>query len=115
MKNILAIVFLLTSAVTLAQNKTAKATIEVNGVCEMCEARIEKACLTTKGVKAANWDVQSHQLALVYNEKKTDLETIKQAVLDAGHDLVDAQATDEAYNSLHGCCRYRDKEVQDAH
>lgn len=115
MKNILFFLLLCASTLTVAQNKKAKATLEVNGVCEMCEARIEKACLTTKGVKAANWNVNSHVLELVYNEKKTNLETIKLAILDAGHDLSDAKAPDEAYNSIHGCCKYRDEEVLEAH
>ena len=43
-----------------AQNKNARASIEVDGVCLMCKDRIEKACIKTKGVKSAVWDVKTH-------------------------------------------------------
>jgi cation transport ATPase len=100
---------------TWAQNKNAKATMEVDGVCTMCKDRIEKACIKTKGVKSAVWDVHTHQLSLIYDERKTDLETIQQNVANVGHDTKELKATEEAYNSVHACCRYRDKKVVDDH
>lgn len=115
MKRILLIALLLTGTITFAQSKNATAVIEVDGVCGMCKSRIEKACLNTKGVKSANWNVKTHQLKLVYNEKKTDLITIKKSIIAVGHDTKDMKASDEAYASIHGCCKYRDKEVVDAH
>ena len=30
---------------------------EVNGVCKMCKARIEKTAFKQKGVKNAEWDI----------------------------------------------------------
>ncbi|MCR8668667.1 cation transporter [Aestuariibaculum sp. M13] len=115
MKNLLVLITLFVSTMSFAQNKNAKTTLQVNGVCEMCKARIEKACIKTKGVKSANWNVDTHELSLVYNENKTDVKTIKQSVLNAGHDLKDEKAPDEAYNKLHACCKYRDEKVLDAH
>ena len=53
---------------TYAQNKNAKASIEVDGVCMMCKERIEKAAIKTKGVKSAVWNVDTHELSLIYNE-----------------------------------------------
>src|SRR5690606_39386213 len=41
MKNIVFVLTLLIGTVTFAQNKNAKATIEVDGVCNMCKERIE--------------------------------------------------------------------------
>lgn len=115
MKNILVILLLLTVTTTFAQNRNAKASFKVDGVCEMCKTRIEKACLKTKGVKTANWNIETHELQLVYNEKKTDLGPIKQSILAVGHDLENMKASDEAYNSLHDCCKYREEEVRKAH
>ena len=63
--------FLFIGVTLTAQNKNAKAIIEVNGVCLMCKDRIEKACIKTKGVKSAVWDVNSHELSLIFNEQKT--------------------------------------------
>ena len=115
MKNIVVIAIFLMTTVTFAQNKNAKASFEVDGVCMMCKDRIEKACIKTKGVKSANWNVQTHELRLIYNEGKTSLNDVKKNILAVGHDLKDMKATDEAYNSVHPCCKYRDEEVKDDH
>ena len=115
MKKILVIATLLIATVSFAQNKNAKASFEVDGVCMMCKDRIEKACIKTKGVKSANWNVQTHELRLIYNEGKTSLNDVKKNILAVGHDLKEMKATDEAYNSVHPCCKYRDEEVKDDH
>lgn len=95
-----------------AQNKNAKATLEVDGVCMMCKERIEKAAIRTKGVKSAVWNVQTHQLKMIYDERKTDLATIEGNIAAVGHDTKNVTATLEAYNSVHACCRYRDEGVK---
>ena len=115
MKNIVIIVLILIGATSFAQNKNAKVTIEVDGVCMMCKDRIEKASLSTKGVKSANWDVKTHELKLFYDERKTDLKTIQSKIAEAGHDTKEIKATDEAYASVHPCCKYRDDDVVDEH
>ena len=50
MKKLLVILTLFIGATTFAQNKNAKASIEVDGVCMMCKERIEKAAIRTKGL-----------------------------------------------------------------
>ena len=116
MKNIILVsLFLFISVAVTAQNKNAKAIIEVDGVCLMCKERIEKASIKCRGVKSAVWNVNTHELSLIYNERKTDLTTIQQSIADVGHDTQDIRATDEAYNSVHPCCKYRDKDIIDDH
>lgn len=116
MKNTIVIIgMLLFGALGFAQNKNAKATIEVDGVCEMCKERIEKASVQAKGVKMATWNVSTHELDLIYNENRTDLNTIKQSIANSGHDTDDIKADQQAYENLHSCCLYRDKEVRDDH
>jgi copper chaperone CopZ len=115
MKKLIIITILLITTATFAQNKNAKATMEVDGVCLMCKSRIEKACLNTKGVKSAIWDVKTHELKLIYDARKTDAKTIQKSVLDAGHDTKNIKASDEAYAKVHPCCQYRDNEVKEAH
>ncbi len=114
-KSLLIIAVMLIGATNLAQNKNAKATIEVDGVCGMCKERIEKASIQAKGVKIATWDVETHQLDLIFNEKKTDLATIQQSIADTGHDTQDIKAKDEVYNVINPCCKYRDQQVIDDH
>mgnify|MGYP001822414084 CR=1 FL=1 len=115
MKNLIIITLLLIGTTTFAQNKNAKASMEVDGICGMCKARIEKACLNTKGVKFATWNVDTHELKLIYDARKTNENTIQKQVLAAGHDVKDIKATDEAYAKVHACCKYRDEEVKDEH
>lgn len=115
MKKIILIVTVLFTAATFAQNKNAKASMEVDGVCGMCKERIEKAAIRTKGVKSAVWNVDTHELKLIYDERKTDLKTISKNIAAVGHDTKEIKATDEAYNSVHPCCKYRDEEVKKNH
>ena len=115
MKNLIIIALLLIGSTTYAQNKNAKASLEVDGVCGMCKARIEKACLNAKGVKFATWSIETHELKLIYDDRKTDVKTIENQVLAAGHDVMEQKATDEAYATVHACCKYRDEEVKDDH
>ena len=97
-----------------AQEKNKKITMQVDGKCEMCKARIEKAALGEKGVKYASWDVPSHQLSLIFDERKTDPMKIKTALVNVGHDTKELKATEEAYNKVHPCCRYREDATDDS-
>ncbi|MBR9844927.1 MAG: ATPase [Algicola sp.] len=115
MKNLILILAVIVTTVSVAQNKNAKASLDVDGVCLMCKERIEKAAIRTKGVKSAIWNVETHELKLIYDERKTNLDTIRQNIVAVGHDTKELKATDEAYNSVHPCCKYRDEEVQNDH
>ena len=98
------------------KNKNAKIAFEVDGICGMCKKRIETAALKTKGVKFAIWNLQSHQLSVILDERKTDVLTIQRNILKVGHDVVGldnkkVEATDEAYQTVHPCCKYREEEI----
>ena len=108
-------IVMLVSFASFAQNKNAKASLEVDGVCLMCKERIEKAAIRTKGVKSAVWNVDTHELKLIYDERKTNLDTITQKIVAVGHDTKEVKATEVAYNSVHPCCKYRDEEVKEDH
>ena len=115
MKNIITVLLLCIGTVAFSQSKSEKATIEVDGVCMMCKQRIEKAAIKTKGVKSAIWNVDTHQLSLIYDGRKTNVETISNKVASVGHDTKVIKASDEAYNSVHACCKYRDDDVKKDH
>lgn len=98
------------------KNKNAKISMEVDGICGMCKKRIETAALKTKGVKFAIWNVETHQLNVIIDERKTDVSIIQKNILEVGHDVVGLdknklEATEKAYNSVHPCCKYRDEEI----
>ena len=89
-----------------SKKKNLKTTFWVNGQCDMCQARIQKAALSTKGVKMANWHIESEMLTVYYNQTKCSENDIKRNIAAVGHDSEDVRATDEAYNELHMCCLY---------
>lgn len=104
---IITLLFLTFSFFTQAQkNKNVKHTIEVNGNCELCKKRIEKAAYSVSGVKSANWDVESHNLVLIINEQKTTIQDVEKKIAKVGHDTNEFKATDEDYENLHSCCKY---------
>ncbi|MEM9077423.1 MAG: cation transporter [Bacteroidota bacterium] len=109
MKNrIVILASLLIALAAYSQEKNKKMAFEVDGVCEMCKARIEKAALNVSGVKYATWDIASHELSLIIDERKTNSMQIKSAMAQVGHDTKELKATQEAYESVHPCCRYRE-------
>ena len=118
MKNILLGMMLLFAAFSIQaqdpqseakKNKNAKYSIEVNGNCDLCKKRIEKAAFSVSGVKSAVWDVDSHQLSLILNEEKTTVLDVKKAIAKVGHDTDEVKATDDDYKKLHTCCQYERK------
>ena len=88
------------------KNKNAKYDIEVNGNCEMCKKRIEKAAFSIPGVKSAEWHAEDQTLHLIVNEQKSSVLEVKKAVAAVGHDTDEVKATEEQFQQLHGCCMY---------
>ena len=80
--------------------------IFVNGNCEMCKSRIEKVALSVAGVSNADWDMTTKLLKLVFDNTKTNLESIEKAIVTIGHDTANLQSIDSTYNTLHTCCKY---------
>ena len=109
MKNLLlAVTIALFGFSAHAQNKdkNAKVAFHVDGNCEMCKKRIEKAAIATPGVKSATWDISTETLSLIINEEKTNVETVQKAIAKVGHDNEGVKATAEDYSKLHTCCAY---------
>ncbi|QSW90863.1 MULTISPECIES: heavy-metal-associated domain-containing protein [Flavobacterium] len=110
MKNLILIAIIsflgFTAEAQTKKNKNLKYTTEVNGNCEQCKKRIEKAAFGVPGVKTASWDVSTHQLSVILNEEKSSTKDLNMAVAKAGHDTKEVKATDTDYNNLHSCCKY---------
>ena len=90
-----------------AQKSIEKSVIEVDGVCGMCKARIEKTSFKIKGVKSASWSTDSHQLTLIYDTSKASLDSIQKQIALVGHNTPLFKAPDEAYEALPMCCKYK--------
>ena len=111
--NFLLVVMILFFCISFSQTKSQM--IFVDGVCGMCEKRIESNCLATKGIKMADWNKENRMLKVIFNEKKISLDEIHKKVASIGHDTKLETATDKAYNKLDMCCKYRDEEVVKNH
>lgn len=108
-----AILFLGAFALQSFAQKAADTTavVKVWGNCGMCKERIEKAAFG-KGVKSADWNVETNMLTVVYNPAKTELLTIEKRISSVGHDTEHTSASDKVYNNLHGCCQYDRKKEE---
>ncbi|MBK6932848.1 MAG: heavy-metal-associated domain-containing protein [Saprospirales bacterium] len=91
------------SAQSAAEEKTE--TFQVVGNCGMCKSKIEKAALGA-GVTKANWDTDTDQLSITFDPAKVSTDAVQQAIARVGYDNAGYKAPDEAYDGLHGCCKY---------
>jgi len=112
-KNIILVLFLILAALSAEsqeiKNKNAKYVTEVNGNCEQCQKRIQKAAYAVSGVKSAVWSIETHQLDLLINEEKTSLLEVKKAIAKAGYDTDEVKSSEENYEKLPSCCKYERK------
>ena len=108
MKNIVFVLFTVAfCTVSSAQNK-ADITFGVSAVCGMCEERIE-AAYDVKGIVMADYDLKTKKLHVVYKTKVFPEELdIHRIAANVGHDTEKVKSTNQAYNSLHHCCKYRE-------
>lgn len=112
MKNLVLIISSLTliliSSSAFSQGKeVVQDTLHVSGICGMCEERIENAALI-KGVKKVEWSNDTHELVVIYRADKVSMQEIAESIADAGHDSELITCTDEQYDKVHKCCKYRD-------
>lgn len=112
MKNIVLIAWFLCgvflSKGSFAQkSKTEKVTFKVSGNCTQCKERIELAC-DQKGIKMAEWNIDTKVMTVVYNPSKVSLEKIHEYIAAVGHDTELKKAEDKVYKDLPGCCLFRE-------
>ncbi len=92
------------------KSKDSTVSLRVSGACEICKDRIENA-LKIRGVRSANWNVDSKMLTLVYSPTIISLLKVNKIIAEVGHDTELEKAKDAVYNELPECCYYRKKDV----
>lgn len=92
---------------------TKDTTFKVFGVCEQCKHRIEGA-LKVKGIKTADWNVDTKLLTVSYDPAKITLDKIHGKLTAVGHDTYLKKAKDADYYALPKCCYYREMESMTA-
>lgn len=87
------------------KKKYVTETFWVNSDCDMCKARIERAC-DLKGVRSAVYDKDQFLITVVFRPDKITLEEIHEAIASIGYDTSMREASEEAYLALPDCCQY---------
>ncbi len=90
---------------SFAQKKKETIIIKTSAQCEMCEKRIEDAVLSVKGVSAADLNVKTSDLKVVFNNTKINADAIRQVVSKLGYDADSVKADHDAYHKLPTCCQ----------
>lgn len=85
--------------------------------CEMCKGRIEQYLKRIDGVTYVNVAVKKKEITLKFLSDRTDIETIKTSIANAGYDVakaaddptkpleVEIAANPESYSLLPKCCK----------
>lgn len=95
------------SSTVKTQSKDEKTyTFKVDGSCDMCKSKIEKAAKDVKGVSSAKWDAKTHILT-VKAKPEVNITDVHNAIAKVGYDTDKVKADAKVYNSLPKCCQYR--------
>ena len=92
---------------TTATAEKKSGELKVYGSCSMCKTRIEKAAREVKGVKSVKWNQETQTLTFEYKPSLASIDDVAKKVAEVGHDNEKFKASDEVYNSLPTCCKYR--------
>ena len=81
-------------------------TFPVSGNCEMCKSTIETTVKSLPGIDVANWNIETKELHVSFDDGKSSLAEIHKAIAESGYDTKLETATKDAYNNLPACCQY---------
>lgn len=108
MKNLfLSLLVLLCSVNSKAQTTVESSNFKVDGNCEMCKQRIEKAAKSINGVSFAKWNIESKIITVKYKTTKTNLDSIHKAISEMGYKTDKIAATETGYEALPHCCKVK--------
>lgn len=82
---------------------------EVKGNCEMCKKRIEDALVSQRGIKKAQWNIQTKIVEVVYDSLKINEDRMHHVLSEVGHSTNKLKANPKSYNTLHSCCKYNEE------
>ena len=104
-------VMLFISNAGVAQKSNQKAVIKTTlhcdhcKQCETCGLKFNTEMLKIKGLKMFELNEEAMTFTIYYNEKKTDLQAIKEGISMLGYDADEVKANEKAYEKLDGCCK----------
>ena len=95
-------------SVTNAQAKKTSETVTIKTPtvqCETCKQRIENYLAKEEGVFKAVVDYKRKTTKVSFYTDRTNLETVKAAIANAGYDADDVTANADSYKKLPLCCK----------
>jgi copper chaperone CopZ len=104
MKTII-MLFLALIGTTAWGQKTETVVIHTSAECGQCEARLEEGLNFTKGVAFAELNLETQDVTIRYNPKKTDVAALKKVINELGYDADDQKAEEVAVSKLPACCK----------
>jgi copper chaperone CopZ len=97
--------FMLSVFTVFAEEKTEKFEVK-GGDCEECKSHIESTATGVEGVTSAEWDMETKELTVVFDDEVTTLDSVEMAIARGGNDTPNYSAPEEAYGALPECCQY---------
>ena len=103
---ILAVVFAAAMTSDIYAGNNEKVTVSVPTIqCGTCKKNITTALKNIDGVSKVQVDMKNKTAAVTFDDSKTNLEAIENAITSAGYDANDKKADPEAYDKLDDCCK----------
>lgn len=103
----LAVAFIFIGITSTFANVAKTEKVKVYGSCGQCKTRIENAAKSVQGVTKATWTQKDEMLTVTFDDTKTTLLKIEEAIVRVGHDTGKLKADDKTYMALPDCCHYR--------
>ena len=101
--------FMLSVFTVFAEEKTEKFEVK-GGDCEECKTHVETTATGIEGVTSAEWNVETKELTVVFDDEVTTLDSVEMAIAQGGNDTPTYKAPEEAYKALPECCQYEREE-----
>ncbi len=103
---ILTVVFAAAMTSDIYAGNNEKVTVSVPTIqCGTCKKNITTALKNIDGVSKVQVDMKNKTAAVTFDDSKTNLEAIENAITSAGYDANDKKADPEAYDKLDDCCK----------
>ena len=109
--NYLSLIIFIVTFVSLnskADSLTEEKTVEISLPsiqCGMCAKTIKKALGKVEGVIESKIDLENKKVSVTFDDSKTSLDKLEEAITSAGYDANDKLSDADAYDKLSPCCK----------
>ena len=105
---ILTVVFAAAMTADIYAGNNEKVSVSVPTIqCGTCKKNITTALKNIDGVSKVVVDMKKKTANIIYDDSKTNLEALENAITAAGYDANDKKADPVAYEKLDECCKVK--------